>query len=110
MGKGSYMDDPAVMHAHGFKLSTKRENVCKTCKQLFRSGCCPDYTRAGGKANKLVIHGDGGAGHARVSNPVTALQISPASLQSQQVAARWATGAAPRTELPRSGPRASTVS
>lgn len=25
--------------------STKRENVCKTCKQMFRSGCCPSLFR-----------------------------------------------------------------
>lgn len=56
MGRGTYIADPAVFSGFGFRVSDKREKVCKSCKQPSRLGCCPDYC-TGNRVDKNLIHG-----------------------------------------------------
>ena len=39
----------------GYKLSAKPENVCKSCNQLSKAGCCPMYNTTN-RGKKKVIH------------------------------------------------------
>ena len=50
-GKKFARDTQALTSA-GYRLSPdgRRPNVCKSCKQLFRKGCCDEY----GRSNKAV--------------------------------------------------------
>lgn len=55
MGKGTYVADPTVFAGLGFRLSESRVNVCKTCKQLARGGCCAERGPLN-RTFKVVIH------------------------------------------------------
>ena len=56
MGAKSFSRDVSVFNNFGFTLSTKREHVCKHCKQIAKAGCCPLYTNAS-RVKKDVIYG-----------------------------------------------------
>jgi hypothetical protein len=47
--------DPAVLARFGFSFTDKREQTCKSCKQLARSGCCDAYHKEN-RTLKTVIH------------------------------------------------------
>ena len=55
IGKEPTMD-AAALHQLGFRLSSKRENVCKSCKQIAASGkCCAAYA-GNDRGKKIVIY------------------------------------------------------
>lgn len=50
--------DASVFQAHGFRLSTKVENVCKNCLQIAKGGankCCSQY-HYGLRTQRFVVH------------------------------------------------------
>jgi hypothetical protein len=63
--KDAYMDamdddkmklDVGILHQFGFKWTPKeRANVCMSCKQEAKKGCCPAYS-ADNRRKKSVIH------------------------------------------------------
>lgn len=56
MGKDTFVIDLGVFTKHGFRLSTKLEKMCKSCKQPSRSGCCSEYCTSN-RIEKKVIYG-----------------------------------------------------
>jgi hypothetical protein len=59
MGHGTFTGDVATIHSFGFRLSDKKEHVCKSCKQLARSQgrrCCEQYSQEN-RAKKFVVYG-----------------------------------------------------
>lgn len=40
-----YVEDMAVFQAHGFRLSSTRVNVCRSCKRPARVDCCDESAR-----------------------------------------------------------------
>jgi transposase len=56
----AFENDSAVMQKFGFTVSSKKENVCLSCKQLAKGGkarCCEQYSNATNRAKKDVIYG-----------------------------------------------------
>lgn len=47
--------DVAMFERHGFRLSRKREHMCRSCKQLALVGCCSKYAQSNRTQKSIFI-------------------------------------------------------
>jgi hypothetical protein len=58
MGHGTFNCDVATFHAFGYKVSDKKEHVCKSCKQVAkaRGGRCCDLFDRMKRVKRAIVH------------------------------------------------------